>query len=206
MIMDKPDIQVSVFLNDEFNSPRNTCMYRKAKNIEAILECAARVIEPPDTFRVDKIVDSKALSSLALKCIANITPVIICTIRAIPNIDPMFHIYEIEDGVGRLIRLFLMISANGFFCFIWVFIYLIVFRVFIYLTVILIIGIKMIIKVVVIRRIVCLLMLKIDWNPSLDFFFMANSVKITKLRTIILFFTFSLFFLFSCSVIEIVNT
>jgi len=32
-------------------------------------------------------------------------PVIICVIRIIPIIEPQFHIYEIEVGVGNFIRL-----------------------------------------------------------------------------------------------------
>lgn len=45
-------------------------------------------------------------------------PVASCKIRHTPSNDPKFHKAEMLDGVGRLIRVLLMIFNSGFVFFI----------------------------------------------------------------------------------------
>lgn len=42
-------------------------------------------------------------------------PVIICSIRQIPNSEPKFHHAEILDGVGRSMNEWLIILSRGWF-------------------------------------------------------------------------------------------
>jgi len=44
-----------------------------------------------------------------------ISPEMICKVRIIPSINPMFHMYEIDDGVGRSSRDCFVIFIRGFF-------------------------------------------------------------------------------------------
>jgi len=47
--------------------------------------------------------------------IDTISPEMICMVRIIPSMNPMFHMYEIEVGVGRSSKDFFIIFISGFF-------------------------------------------------------------------------------------------
>jgi len=47
--------------------------------------------------------------------IDTISPDTICIVKIIPSMNPMFHMYEIEVGVGRSRRDVFIIFITGFF-------------------------------------------------------------------------------------------
>lgn len=78
-------------------------IYIKIKNIEAPLEWIDRISQPLFTSReIWDIILNAVLISLE-KFIAKKSPLRIWILKHIPKRDPIFHIYEIFEGVGRLI-------------------------------------------------------------------------------------------------------
>lgn len=47
---------------------------------------------------------------------------IICSVRIIPRRNPIFHMNEIDEGVGRSISDFFIVNVIGFFFISWFFI------------------------------------------------------------------------------------
>lgn len=68
--------------------------------------CNIRRGQPLVMFREIIITCSNVDRRFVENCMEIITPVMICNPRHIAKIDPMFHKYEIFDGVGSLMRFF----------------------------------------------------------------------------------------------------
>ena len=73
-----------------------------------------RVSHPVLISRIIIIMVLKAVSVCAVYSIERINPEIICSNKTIPSRNPMFHIYEIEDGEGRSRSEFFIIFKIGF--------------------------------------------------------------------------------------------
>lgn len=87
--------------------------YIKIKNIEAPFEWIDRIIQPLFTSREIWDIMLNAVVISLEKFITKKRPLKIWIPKHIPKIDPIFHIYEILEGVGRL-----KIGFKNFFKFI----------------------------------------------------------------------------------------
>lgn len=72
-----------------------------------------RLPQPPTMSRIVWDVDVNAQSVWGMKCIDSKTPVAIWMVRTVARRNPMFHMVEIEEGVGRSTREDLMIFSVG---------------------------------------------------------------------------------------------
>lgn len=88
-----PDAQV-VFLvcGEVLKRPRAMCTYISIKNRLAPVLCRDRRMCPLCRFRFINTTVSKAWLVLDIKCMEIIKPVIICKIRQVASMEPMFHI------------------------------------------------------------------------------------------------------------------
>ena len=77
--------------------------------------CTIRVIQPMLLSFIMFTIDLKAVLVSAVYIIETIKPVAICRVRVIPSRNPMFHMNEIDLGVGRSIREFFIIFNSGLF-------------------------------------------------------------------------------------------
>lgn len=80
----------------------------KTKNKVAPNVCSIRKGHPLVMFRETIITCSNVDIKFVENCIEIMIPVIICSLKHIAKIDPIFHRYEMFDGVGSLMRFFLI--------------------------------------------------------------------------------------------------
>jgi len=78
-------------------------MYISMKNRDAPFICIIRVIHPMLLSRIILIIIWNEILVSDVYIIDTISPDTICNVKIIPNMNPIFHIYEIEVGVGRSI-------------------------------------------------------------------------------------------------------
>jgi hypothetical protein len=78
-----------------------------------------RVAHPLFTSRMIATITLNTLSVWVEYTIDRINPVMICRVSVIPSRNPMFHINEIDEGVGRSISDFFIIDMTGFFFVSW---------------------------------------------------------------------------------------
>lgn len=121
-----PDSHVFVLVEgEEKNKPRVMCVYARIKNSLAPVVCSVRKMCPEFVFRVIIMVASNAVDISVLYCIEIMIPVVICSIRVVASMDPIFHKYEMLVGVGRSISDLFMIfseisSFRSCFCIGWI--------------------------------------------------------------------------------------
>jgi len=122
MIM-TPDIHTfSLFPGEEKYTPRMVCVYIKMKNKEAPFMWIIRVNHPFMLSRIIIVITENEVFVSAEYIIDKISPETICRVSVIPSRKPIFHIIEIEDGVGRSRRDAFNILRIGFFFISWFFI------------------------------------------------------------------------------------
>jgi len=90
-------------------------MYISIKNKEAPFMCIIRVIHPILLSRIIFTIMWNEILVSGVYIIDTINPDIICNVKIIPSMNPIFHIYEIEVGVGRSISDFFSILIRAFF-------------------------------------------------------------------------------------------
>ena len=81
-----------------------------------------RVIHPFMLSRIIILITEKEVWVSAVYIMDRIKPEMICKVSVIPNRNPMFHIIEIDDGVGKSSSDFFIIFIIGLFFISWVFI------------------------------------------------------------------------------------
>jgi len=88
-------------------------MYIRIKNNEAPFVWIIRVAHPVLMSRDIMITDENARFVSAVYTIETNNPDTICKTSTIPSMNPMFHIIEMDEGVGRSNRDFLVRFVIG---------------------------------------------------------------------------------------------
>jgi hypothetical protein len=116
-IISTPEIHTfGLFDGDKKYIPRAVWMYIRIKNRDAPFMWIIRVIHPVLMSRVIMTMILNTDSVWGEYTIDKNSPVMICRTRVIARRNPMFHINEIDEGVGRSIRdLFTMFSIGLIF-------------------------------------------------------------------------------------------
>lgn len=81
--------------------PRAVWIYKRMKKREAPFMWIIRVTHPVLMSCMIFTMDVKAMLASELYIMETINPEMICRVRVIPRRNPMFHMKEIEVGVGR---------------------------------------------------------------------------------------------------------
>lgn len=73
------------------------------------------MVHPSFTSRIIITIVLNTVSVWGEYTMDSIIPVMICIISVTPSRNPMFHMNEMDDGVGRSISDFFIIRVRGFF-------------------------------------------------------------------------------------------
>lgn len=108
-----PIFHVSLNIKDLKYIPRPMWIYKQKKNIEAPLAWIFRNKNPFQVSNIIKLILLKANKVSGVYRNAKNNPLIICTIKHSPNIDPRFQNRLILIGVGKLINELFKIIIRG---------------------------------------------------------------------------------------------
>jgi len=89
-------------------------MYISMKNKDAPFMCSIRVIHPMSLSRMIFTMTWNDMEVSAVYIIDTISPDAICIVSVNPSMNPIFHMYEIDVGVGRSKSDFFIIFVIGF--------------------------------------------------------------------------------------------